>query len=174
MGTLRSLSVVVLAVACRAAPQQSARDVVQQFYSTTIEQRVTGAPTVTQLATLTPYLSDTLHALLTAARQRNEADAAREPDEKPSFAEGDLFSSLFEGPNAVEVLADSARGAQRVATVRMTYTGARPPITWVDRVVLTTQHGRFVIDDVEYGGEWPFANKGALRASLTAALAAPP
>ena len=74
----------------------------------------------------------------------------------------------------MEVVADSARGAQRVATVRMTYTGAKPPITWVDRDVLTTQHGRFVIDDVEYDGQWAFANTGALRASLAAALAAPP
>ena len=30
------------------------------------------------------------------------------------------------------------------------------------------------IDDIEYGGQWDFANKGSLRASLVAALASPP
>lgn len=140
----------------------------------TIAGHVSGAPTKEQLTTLSPYLSDTLRALLVAARKRNEADVARAPDEKPSFAEGDLFSSMFEGPNAADVLADSTRGAGRVATVRMTYTGAQPPITWVDHVMLTHQGGQWVIDDVVYGGTWDFASKGTLRGSLLAALTGPP
>ena len=161
----------LLAVAaCRSAPQA----VVQQFYRAAIAGRVSGAPTTDQLATLAPYLSDTLHALLVAARKRNEADAARAPDEKPSFAEGDLFSSLFEGPNAVEVLADSVRGSSRVATVRMTYNGATPAVTWIDHVVLVRGKRGYVIDDVEYGGQWDFASKGTLKSSLATALATPP
>jgi hypothetical protein len=172
--TFGLLSLIAIGVACQKASGPDARDVVQQFYTTTIAQRMTGAPTPGQLATLAPYVSDTLHALLVAARKRNEADAARAPDEKPAFADGDLFSSLFEGPNAVEVIADSARGSRRVATVRMTYNGARPPITWVDRVILSKQGGRFVVDDVEYAGEWDFANQGSLRATLVTALATAP
>ena len=146
----------------------------EQFYAATLEQRVTGAPTTPQLAALAPFLTDTLHSLLAAVRRRSDAEAASDPNEKPSFADGDLFSSLFEGPNAVEVIADSARGAIQVATVRMVSTGATPPLTWVDHVVLTKRDGRYVIDDVEYGGTWNFANRGNLRATLAAALAAPP
>jgi hypothetical protein len=173
---LRRLAVVLLLVvaACRSAPAADAKAVVQQFYSATIAGKVSGAPTAQQLTTLAPYLSDTLHALLVAARKRNEADAARAPDEKPSFAEGDLFSSLFEGPNAVEVLADSARGSSRVATVRMAYNGATPAVTWTDHVVLVRGKSGYVIDDVEYGGQWDFASKGTLKSSLATALAAPP
>ena len=85
---------------------------------------------------------------------------------------GDLFSSLFEGPNAVEVLTDSARGPARVATVRMTHNGANPPTTWIDHVVLIQQRGRYVIDDIEYGGQWDFASKGTLRSTLVTALGA--
>jgi hypothetical protein len=174
--TIRPLPVLLFAtlfVGCKSAARESATAVVQQFYAATITGHVSGAPTTEQLATLAPYLSDTLRALLAAARTRNEADIARAPDEKPSFAEGDLFSSMFEGPNAVAVFPDSARGSSRVATVRMTYTGS-PPVTWVDRVVLTEQAGRYVIDDIEYGGTWDFANKGTLRGSLAAALTGPP
>jgi len=167
--------VLLLAVsACRSAPEADPKTVVQQFYSAAIAGKVSGAPTAEQLATLAPYLSDTLHALLVAARKRNEADVARAPDEKPSFAEGDLFSSLFEGPNAAEVLADSARGASRVATVRMTYSGATPAVTWIDHVVLVRGKRGYVIDDVEYGGQWDFASKGTLKSSLATALATPP
>jgi hypothetical protein len=170
---LCSLSLLVV-LACTSSSTETATSVVRRFYAATIAQKVTGAPTSAQLATLAPYLSDTLRSLLDAARRRNEADAARDPNEKPMFADGDLFSSLFEGPNAVDVVADSVRGDVGVATVRMTYTGANPPVTWTDRVILTTRDGRFLIDDIEYGGQWDFANKGSLRASLVAALASPP
>ena len=130
----------VLAVAgCQPVPPPTATMVVEQFYRATIANRVSGAPTAEQLVMLAPYLSDTLQSLLVAARKRNEADAARAPDEKPSFAEGDLFSSLFEGPNAVELLGDSARGPVRVVGVRMTAITVNPPITWTDHVVLTPQ-----------------------------------
>lgn len=169
MRTLGLLSLLA-AVACQRQSSPETRDVVQQFYTTLSANRITGAPTDRQLAKLSPYLSDTLRALLTAARRRSEADAARAPNEKPAFAEGDLFSSLFEGPNAVEVIADSAHGSVRVATVRMTYTRAAPVVTWVDRVALVKERGRYVIDDIEYGGEWDFANKGTLRSTLAVAL----
>ena len=165
-----ALLCVLWAAGCESAPAPNATAVVQQFYRAAIADHVSGAPTAQQLATLAPFLSDTLHALLVAARKQNQADVARAPDEKPSFAEGDLFSSLFEGPNAVEVLADSARGPARVATVRMTYTGANPAVTWIDHVVLTLAGRRYVIDDVEYGGQWDFASKGSLRSSLVSAL----
>ena len=154
--------------------KSSTTTVVEQFYATTIGAQMTGAPTPEQLTTLTPYVSDTLRALLAGARRQHDADAARSPDEKPAFADGDLFSSLFEGPNAAEVVADSARGDQRVVLVRMTYRGAEPAVTWIDRVVLTTERDRPVIDDIEYGGQWGFASKGTLRKSLEAALAPPP
>ena len=170
----RTLAVILAAIGCQSTPAPSATSVVQQFYRTAIADSVSGAPTAKQLADLSPYLSDTLKALLAAARKRNETDIARAPDEKPSFAEGDLFSSLFEGPNAVEVGADSARGSARVASVHMTYTGANPPVAWTDRVVLVMQNGRYVIDDIEYGGKWDFATKGALKSMLASALAATP
>ena len=173
MRVLCSLSLLVI-LACTSSSTETASSVVRRFYAATIEQKVTGAPTAAQLATLAPYISDTLRSLLDAARRRSEADAAREPNEKPMFADGNLFSSLFEGPNAVDVVADSARGDVRVATVRLTYNGANPPVTWIDRVVLTQRDGHFLIDDVEYGGQWDFANKGSLHASLVAALASPP
>ena len=166
----RLLPLLFLVGACESAP--TASTVVEQFYAVTIAGRMTGAPTPEQLATLTPHVSDTLRALLAAARRQHDADAARSPDEKPAFADGDLFSSLFEGPNEVEAVADSARGDARVVTTRMTYRGADPAVTWTDHVVVTTERGRLVIDDIEYGGQWGFASKGTLRKSLEAALAA--
>ena len=56
----------------------------------------------------------------------------------------------------------------------MTSNTTTPAVVWKDRVVLTRVNGRYVIDDVEYAGDWAFANKGTLRESLVAGLATPP
>ena len=168
-----ALLLALALVGCKPTAGPSASDVVKQFYAATINGKVTGAPTAEQLATLSPYLSDTLRSLLAAARKRSDTEAAKAPNEKPSFVEGDLFSSLFEGPNAVEVLPDSARGDQRVAPVKMTANDANPPVTWIDRAILVRRGDRYVIDDIEYGGTWDFANKGTLRATLVSGITAP-
>jgi hypothetical protein len=69
------------------------------------------------------------------------------------------------------VLADTAEGTTHRITLRMTYRGGASPVEWSDVVILVPEHGRFVIDDVRYGGEWDFANTGSLRTGLVAALA---
>lgn len=144
---------------------------VERFYEVTIGSRLSGAPAPEALRRLTPYLSDTLSALLAQARRRHDADVARAPDEKPAFAEGDLFSSLFEGPTAVQVLATDSLGSRYRVTVRLTDNRPTPAVSWTDVVVLSPERDRPVIDDIEYGGTWDFASKGTLRANLVAALA---
>ncbi len=171
---MRLLSAIpLLMLACRPQPVPASADVVEQFYGILISSGTTGAPTPAALATLAPLLSDTLEALLAGARRRFERDSATTPDEKPAFAEGDLFSSLFEGPSSAVVTGDdSGRSARRV-TVRLEHAGSTPPLTWSDTVVLIRERDRYVIDDVIYGGDWAFAARGTLRAGLASALGPP-
>lgn len=167
----RLLPLLVLLAACRPAPAEPPDALVTRFYGAVIAARETGAPSAAALAAWRPMLSDTLHALLEAARALRAADEARAPDEKPAFAEGDLFSSLFEGPTSVTVASvDSADGAWRV-TVLMRYAGATPETEWTDTVQVIEERGRRVIDDVAYGGTWDFASQGRLRRALATALA---
>ena len=167
----RLLPLLALLAACRPAPAEAPDTLVTRFYGAVIAARETGAPSAAALAAWRPMLSDTLHALLEAARALRAADEARAPDEKPAFAEGDLFSSLFEGPTSVTVTAvDSADGAWRV-TVLMRYVGATPETEWTDTVLVLEERGRRVVDDVAYGGTWDFASQGRLRRALATALA---
>ena len=85
-----------------AAPELPGR-AVRAFYAERQRLGVAGAPNAEQLAALAPLVSDTLRALLDAARRLRDAESARAPEEKPPFVEGDLFSSLFEGPTAFAV-----------------------------------------------------------------------
>ena len=155
--------------ACHSAPA-TPTSVVERFYAAAIASGASGAPSAEDLAVLSPFLSDSLKALLGAARRLYEAARVQAPDDKPPFADGSLFSSLFEGPTTVSVVGDTARGATHAVTVRMTYSGADPPVSWSDVALVVQEHGRFVIDDIEYGGNWDFANKGTLRSSLASAL----
>ena len=162
------LSFVV--VACHSAPTTTPLMVVDRFYAAAIASGSSGVPSAEDLAVLAPYLSDSLKTLLVAARGLYEAARVQAPGDKPPFADGSLFSSLFEGPTAVSVVGDTARGSTHAVAVRMTHAGADPPVTWTDLVLVIQEHGRFVIDDIEYGGTWDFASTGTLRSTLTTAL----
>lgn len=160
------------AVASRTVVAGSAyaTDAVARLYGTLRDQGVTGAPTAEQLALLRPSLTDPLVALLDSARRVREADARRTPGEKPAFAEGDLFSSLVEGPTAFTVVREDAADAARHVVVRFTDDRAKPAATWEDTVIVVRERGRWAVADVRYGGAWPFANRGRLLASLSAGL----
>jgi len=167
---MRLLLLSFVLVACHSAPTTTPAGVVDRFYAAAIASGHSGVPSAEDLAVLAPYLSDSLKTLLVAARGLYETARVRAADDKPPFADGSLFSSLFEGPTAVSVLGDSVRGSTHAVTVRMAYAGADPPVTWTDLVLVVEEDGRFVIEDIEYGGNWDFANKGNLRSSLESAL----
>jgi hypothetical protein len=159
-----------LLAACAAAPGDSPEHAIDGLYSALREGRVTGAPSAEQLDRLAPFLSDTLRALLDGARRMRDADAAAYPDEKPAFADGDLFSSLFEGPTGFRVVRVDSGSPHHRARVEFTDERASPAPVWTDVVLVLQERGRWVVDDVEYGGNWDFAARGSLRHGLEIAL----
>jgi hypothetical protein len=155
-----------------ALEDTSAAAAVNALYTRLIANRVSGAPGTAQLSELRPFLSDTLHTLLAAARALSETEARQSPDEKPPFVEGDLFSSLFEGPTGFRILGTDAAAGRRNVRIEFTYAGAVPAERWTERVVTVREDGRWVVTDVEYGGDWDFAPRGTLRGTLEEALRA--
>lgn len=161
---------VVLAAGCSSRGVPSPDAVVSRFYQTVIRSGVTGAPTRKQLADLAPFLTTELHDLLQDARGLSEREAAVHPDEKPPFVEGDLFSSLFEGPTDLTIEASAEGGSRRLVAVRLMDVRLTPTVSWTDTIVVREEGGRLVIADIRYGGTWDFAKRGSLVASLRATL----
>lgn len=161
---------IVLVLACLTAfgtPQfanaaDSPASIVSAFYKKHLALHLSGAPTPQQLQAIAPHLSQHLQALLERAWQRRESDRSRAPDEKPAFAEGDLFSSLFEGPTAFEIVKTESLVHEYAVTVRFTHRSGAQQTIWKDVVRLATKQGKLVIVDIEYGGDWPLAAKGTL------------
>jgi hypothetical protein len=166
--TMRSALIAALALALACGRGTGAtEDPVEGLYGSIVEYGITGAPDEAQLATIKPFLSSELAGLLLQARELREADVRRAPDEKPAFADGDLFTSLFEGHTSMAVEAESvlADGSRRIVA-RFTWDKSPPPATWTDTILVREEHGRAVVADVLYGGDWPFANRGSLVAWL--------
>ncbi|MBU3671115.1 MAG: hypothetical protein FGM43_01105 [Sinobacteraceae bacterium] len=152
----------------------AAREAVSLFYSALAKQRPSGAPTAEQRNELAQLMSRELIDLLQQADAVRAAARAAAPMEKPPFTDGDLFSSLFEGPTAFTVgePQTGAAGEWRVPVTLAHSTGSADtkPTQWTDTVVLREESGRFVVTDIAFGGQWDFANKGTLLAGLRAGL----
>lgn len=143
---------------------------------------VFGAPTDADLQRLAPYLSADLMERLRQARALRDAAATAFPGEKPPFADGSLFTSLFEGPTSFAVGLDSLlrdpKGvvpddyADHLVTVRFTHASPGDTARWEDRVLVTRSGNRWVVADIRYGGSWDFAAQGSLMGILRTALEA--
>ena len=169
------------AVLPAAAPEQ----VVADLYAALNTLRPSGAPTDAQRRILAPLLSAELTGLLQRADAARTAARAAAPTEKPPFTDGDLFSSLFEGPTAFTVgkavsaaAAPGGRLGDLQVPVDLVHTidpaaGGGEPATWTDTVLLREENGRFVVADIAFGGGWDFANKGTMIAALRAGLGEP-
>jgi hypothetical protein len=143
-------------------PASTPAGVVTAFYKKRLATNFSGAPTPQQLQALAPFLSQHLQALLERAWQKHQRDLAQAPGEKPAFAEGDLFSSLFEGPASFDIVRSETLVHEYAVTVRFKH----DTTSWQDVVRLANKQGRLVIVDIEYGGDWPFAAKGTLVSAL--------
>ena len=113
-------------------------------------------------AFLCPSVSDAIRA----AQVRQEQVRASHPDEKPPLIEGDLFSSLFEGPESYSAAESRIEGSRAWVNLDLRHGEGSGATSWQDTVVLELDDGIWCISDVEYGGKWPFANRGRLSETL--------
>jgi hypothetical protein len=174
--TRRGFGALMLAAAAIASctrkepPLEAPSPVVVAFYMARIASHTTGAPSAETLRQFAPLLSDTLTALLRAANAQNARAIALAPTEKPPFAEGDLYSSLFEGPTRFSLVRDTTAARHRKVVVRFMRIDNGDSYTWTDTVRLGKKGRYDVIEDIMYGGAGEFGNHGSLRTSLEASL----
>jgi len=133
-----------------------------------------GIPSQDKLAELAPLLSDNFNARLQAARDAEERAFARHGGSEPPLVQGSIFHSLFEGAQRIgRIEADPAATAETDALaylVTLEYGDPTGPVNaifvWQDRVWLVEQNGSFVVDDVEFLGDWDFSVTGRLSVML--------
>ena len=138
------------------------------FYEMRLRLGKHGLPDAGEMKAYRAFLCPALADAMDAARARQQAYIAAHPDDKPPLVDVDLFSSLFEGPDAVSPGPAAVEGeGARVSLSMRAGEGDEGP-RWRDDVLLQRQDGIWCIADVEYRGDWPFANKGKLSETLAA------
>jgi len=143
-------------------PQQA----VGEFYGDLRHLKVDGLPDAKTWRQLKPRVSPELGTAIESAQKQQKAALKVEPDEKPPFADGDLFSSLFEGPQKYTVGQARIKEDRAEVPVLFSHSDRGDTIRWTDTVVaIKTSHG-WLVDDVIYGGRWDFAPKGTLSEAL--------
>jgi hypothetical protein len=162
----------VLLAACVTAASAAAPDApegqVRQFLSKYRSLQFSGLPDPREARTLAPYLSARLNDQMRRAWTVQRRFAVRHKDEKPPMIEGDLFSSLFEGPTSFETGETRIESDRATVLVRFSYADSGGTTSWSDQyeLVRKPKGAGWAIDDVKYLGNWPFAPKGRLSEGL--------
>lgn len=154
------------ALADEVHAQQTA---VKRFYSVILGFREPGLPSKQNIEKLSPCISRDLRALLLQAFNAEERYRQKNQGTVPPLVESHLFYSLFEGAQSFGKIARERGRGKASFLVELTYRdpyGRHEKIRWKDRVVLTRENNRWVVNDIEYLGTWAFGDKGSVRSVL--------
>ncbi len=130
-----------------------------------------GIPDSATRAKFEPFISPALDHLFVEGDQAEDRYAKATKNQAPPLIEGDLFTPNFEGATSLRIgaCATDARGGH--CPVTLTYDdGKDKQITWTDTVYLVRTPSGWRVDDIAYGGNEDFGNKGRLTAVLEDAI----
>ncbi len=166
-GTIIVLAILIFLPLVSYAGEKT-DDTVKGLYSVYMEIKPIGIPDDVNLAKLSPYLSPKLTTLLKSADDAEKKYKAATKGEAPPMVEGDIFTSLFEGANSYRVATCEEKGDEASCIVNFQYSGRGDgeDVRWKDTVYLVRSGGGWLVDDVGYGGDWDFAQKGRLTGLL--------
>lgn len=131
-----------------------------------------GIPDSKTRAKFAPFVSPALDKLFADGEAAEARYATATKNQAPPLIEGDLFTPNFEGATAYKIgaCASDSRGGH--CAVTLTYDDHKDkPISWTDTVYLVHTPSGWCVDDIAYGGNWDFGNKGRLTKTLKSAIA---
>ncbi len=145
---------------------------VTAFYDLYVKLHPQGIPQEKELAQFRPYLSQALMRDLQRGRQAEQRYQKVQGGAVPPLIEGDLFTSLFEGASGFSIISCAPRG--ETASCEVEFRALDPKdrslFKWKDKIYLVRELRRWVVDDIEYLGSWPFMHKGRLKTVLAEAI----
>jgi hypothetical protein len=161
-----ALFILLLAeTAFAVEPALEMQRVVRSFYKLYFTVRPSGVPSEKEQQKFKPYLSAVLAKVLKEADQAEQQYRKKTRGEVPPLLDGDLFTSLFEGATEFKVLSCDTKTSS--CLVEFSYVesrkGASPTTSWKDKVYLVKDPQGWMVDDIEFLGDWRFMHKGRLQ-----------
>ncbi|MBK8303401.1 MAG: hypothetical protein IPK98_08410 [Chloracidobacterium sp.] len=145
---------------------QDATEVTDNFYATLRDLNVRGLPDKDQLKELKPFLSSQIVTIIKRNQKTQAAFMKKHPDEKPPWAEGDLFSSLFEGPTSYQIGNIRTKGSTREVDIYLHHVSESDKVKWTDTVVLKKFGGKWLVTNIIFKGKWQFKSGSSLLNAL--------
>jgi hypothetical protein len=148
--------------------EESPKSVIEDFYALCRSVGPHGVPERASLPKFRLYVSDRLFKLLSDASAAEEQYREKTKNEVPPLVEGDLFSSLAEGPKSVKVESCVPKGTKGACTVAFTYADpdGKNTVRWSDKVYVVKGPIGWAVDDIEYMAPWAYGNRGRLQQIL--------
>jgi hypothetical protein len=150
------------------AQAKSASALATDFYQMHIRMSARGLPGPGTMNAYAAFLCPGLVSAIGDARGRQQQFIQAHPQEKPPLVEGDLFSSLFEGADSANALEATGTDSGARVTVALGRGKGADAARWKDDLVLERDDQLWCVADVEYRGDWQFANRGRLSDRLKA------
>ena len=153
-------------------PNQELNRAIAGFYNVYLKVHPLGIPQAKDWPKLRSYLSASLRNQLETARRAEQQYQKANRGEVPPLMEGDLFSSLFEGATNFRVVGCDVNGATGLCSVEFIHVDPRDKSSfkWKDKAYAVREANRWLLDDVEYLGDWQFMHKGRLKDVLKAVI----
>jgi hypothetical protein len=161
-------SLLLLTQSLHACHEGGPDQTVNKFYSVYLKLHSFGIPNEQEQVQYSPYISPELSELLKTANEAEQKHQAATKGEEPPMVEGDLFTSLFEGASSYTVASCESSDEHGFCIVEFKYLnpGDKSEVKWKDKVYLVKSNRGWVIDDIEYLGDWQFMHKGRLKSLL--------
>ena len=135
---------------------------VDQFYNQYLQLNIGGLPNAEELKAIGPFLSKEIKDLIAADLKKHQQFIKDNPDEKPPWIEGDLFSSLFEGATEYKIGKTTQTGNTAKVEVALRRKDDSGESNWTDTVVLAKSGKKWVITDIIFNGDWEFETGSSL------------
>ncbi len=165
MRLIALLSLLLIADPLAADDNRDIEKAVSAFYKIYLKVQPSGVPHEKEQKKFRPHISASLGKLLEEAGEVEQKYYRATKGEVPPLVEGDLFTSLFEGAAAFKVLSCAGKTAAGSCLVQFIYVdpGDKSSFKWKDRVFLIKESRGWLVDDIEFLGDWQFMHKGRLK-----------
>jgi hypothetical protein len=163
---VRALAIALIALFTATAAQadEAMTKAATDFYTAT-RSAGSGLPDAAARARLAPLMTPALQQLFASAAATEDHFTSTHKN-LPPLVEGDIYSSLFEGPTQFSVGACTGDAAKATCPIALTYSDKSGITRWTDTLYLASTAGGWKVDDIAYGGNWDFGNKGKLSDTL--------
>ena len=164
--TLFLLCLVSCGQAVTAQAQSTPSQAANNFYRTYLKLNIRGLPSDEQMKVLSPLITTDLKGLFENAQKEQTKFIKENPNEKPPWGDGDLFTSLFEGAQSFRLGRAKVRRGQADVPVHLAYTQGGSTSRWSDILILVRRGNRWLVSDILLKGDWAFKSGASLRENL--------